>query len=312
MIRLKSLVFAESTKRSYGSLLHTYLSFCEDHQLPALPATDINIGRYIAYLAPSKTPSSIQQYLTVIRLLHLEFNLPHPLQDNHHITSLLKAVKRDKGSGHRYKLTLSCSHMAAMLPYLNLKKVSDAQLWSLLLACFFGMLRISNVTVPQLNNWAPAKSITRSDIDFHPNGCILNMRWTKTLQFRERVLQTALPSLSSELCPTSALLNFITLAGDVPPDAPAWAYIDQSGQLKVPTPASVRSRLHSLISALGLSTSDFNTHSLRRSGASHLLSAGVPLEVIKILGDWKSDSVFRYLKPDCSQRLSIVNKSFSM
>ena len=303
-------MFADSTKRSYRTFLHCYLTFCATFEIPALPATPVNIGRYIAYLSATKSFTSIQQYLSIVRLLHMEFGLPHPFQDNHHVSSLLKAVKRSKGCEPRYKLTLSVDNLLSMLTFLDLSRTPDAQLWSLILACFYGMLRISSVSVPSPQNWAPAKSVTRADLEFHQTGTILNMHWTKTLQYRERVLQTALPLLSSDTCPTTALLRFIALAGPVPNDAPAWAYMDPKGQLCVPTPTGIRSRLKALISLSGLSTSDFNSHSLRRSGASHLLAAQVPLETIKILGDWRSDCVYKYLKPLASQKLNIVNNSF--
>ena len=308
--RLKALVLAENTKKSYSSFLHSYLHFCSVYDLPALPASPTNIGRYVAYLNLSKSPASTAQYLSAIRLLHLECGLPHPFQENHHVSSLLKAVKRDKGCEQSYKMTLTPGDIMAMRCHLDLTKTMGSQLWSLILTCFYGLLRISNVTVPSVANWESNKSITRQDIEFYAHGTILNIRWTKTLQFRERVLQTALPALPNDLCPTTALLKFIELAGPVPAHAPAWAFVDTTGQLRVPTPASVRTRLHSLFAAVGLPTTHFNTHSLRRSGASYLLSAQVPVETIKILGDWKSDSVFRYLKPHPVQRLTMVNNSY--
>ena len=311
VIRLKTLVFATNTRKSYSTALLCYLKFCTEYGLPALPATPTNIGRYIAYLNLSKSPTSTAQYLTVIRLLHLECGLDHPFQDNHHVSSLLKAIKRDKGCEQNYKLTLTTKDLSAILYHLDLGRPLDAQLWSLILACFYGLLRISNVTVPNVSNMDSHKSITRQDIEFHANGIILNIRWSKTLQFRERVLQTALPALENDLCPTRAFLNFIKLAGPVPPNAPAWAFIDPLGQLRVPTSASVRTRLQSVFAAVGMSTKHFNTHSLRRSGASYLLAAKVPLETIKVLGDWKSDSVFKYLKPQPAQRLDMVNNSFT-
>lgn len=226
------------------------------------------------------------------------------------MSSLLKALKRYKGCEPRYKLTLTCDNISAMCSYLDLSRTADAQLWSLILACFFGMLRISNVTVPSSSNWAPVKSITRGDIEFYQNGTILNIHWSKSLQYRERVLQTALPLLRTDLCPTTALLRFIALAGAVPLEAPAWSFVDPTGHLQIPTPSAIRTRLKSLISQSGLSTSDFNSHSLRRSGASHLFAAKVPIEIIKVLGDWKSDCVYKYLKPQAVQKLSLVNQSF--
>lgn len=42
--------------------------------------------------------------------------------------------------------------------------------------------------------------------------------------------------------------------------------------------------------------SSFSSHSLRRGGAQFLRDRGVPRDVIKVLGRWKSDAVDAYFK----------------
>jgi len=64
------------------------------------------------------------------------------------------------------------------------------------------------------------------------------------------------------------------------------------------------SLLKLFLSQVGLNTSDYGTHSFRRGGASFALEAGIPLDTIALLGDWKSDSLFLYLHMPLSQRLS--------
>ena len=61
---------------------------------------------------------------------------------------------------------------------------------------------------------------------------------------------------------------------------------------------------------MGLPASEYNTHSLRRSGASHLFTAGLPLHAIKVIGDWKSDCVFKYLKPTASCKIKMIQDKF--
>ena len=41
-----------------------------------------------------------------------------------------------------------------------------------------------------------------------------------------------------------------------------------------------------------------------RSGATFALESGVPLDVISIMGDWKSDALFLYLHMPFAQRLA--------
>lgn len=62
--------------------------------------------------------------------------------------------------------------------------------------------------------------------------------------------------------------------------------------------------LKEFLSQVGVSPKDYGSHSFRRGGASFALEAGIPLDVISIMGDWKSDAVYLYLQMPVSQRLS--------
>ena len=50
-------------------------------------------------------------------------------------------------------------------------------------------------------------------------------------------------------------------------------------------------KLHDALNASGLPDKEYGTHSFRRGGASYAFQAGIPLELIKILGDWKSNII---------------------
>ena len=39
----------------------------------------------------------------------------------------------------------------------------------------------------------------------------------------------------------------------------------------------------------------YSSHSLRRDGASWAIQCGIPSDIIKLMGDWKSDAYLRYL-----------------
>ena len=51
----------------------------------------------------------------------------------------------------------------------------------------------------------------------------------------------------------------------------------------------------------------FASHSFRRGGASFAFQSGVPVELIKMLGDRKSDAVLLYLTVPLSIRLQSIN-----
>ena len=71
-------------------------------------------------------------------------------------------------------------------------------------------------------------------------------------------------------------------------------------------------RFREVLNVLGLPAKDFASHSFSAGGgggggASFAFRAGLPLELIKILGDWRSDAVLLYLTVPLSIRLESVN-----
>ena len=297
----RSHALAPATKSAYSTQLRTFLRFCKDYALSPLPASPATICRFAAFLGRSRAPSSVRQYLNVIRWLHHEFSLPNPLPSTPHLQDVLLGMKRIRGSSPHFKLPLTPAHLLAIRRLLNLSTPQDALFFAVICTCFFGLLRIGNV----LHTHSPGvpKTVTLADLQFLPAGASLRISASKTIQFHDRLHTAVLPLFPNHpLCPVTALRHFLSLAGPKPHSSPLFC-------LAGPSPldaASFRRRLSSLLSTLRLSPAEFSTHSLRRGGATWLLSAGVPLHLIKILGDWKSDCVLQYLRPSPAQRLQCL------
>ena len=91
-----------------------------------------------------------------------------------------------------------------------------------------------------------------------------------------------LPMLADHpLCPCQAVHRMQDMLGPRPPKAQAFP---MKGAL-------FNKRLRSLTSAL---PGNFSSHSLRRGGATYALAAGVPWEVVKLMGDWASTCYLQY------------------
>ena len=88
----------------------------------------------------------------------------------------------------------------------------------------------------------------------------------------------------------------------------AFAYLHyDSLSMKCFTYCSFINKLRDSFQSLGLSPGLYAGHSFRRGGAIHAFQAGVPVELIKMLGDWKSDSVQLYLTVPLQVRLMTAN-----
>ena len=62
------------------------------------------------------------------------------------------------------------------------------------------------------------------------------------------------------------------------------------------TPEVARNVLKSMLTNLGLNSDLYNMHSLRIGRASDLIKYNYPIEIIKIMGRWKSNVVYKYFR----------------
>ncbi|MES9882073.1 MAG: hypothetical protein ABW185_14455, partial [Sedimenticola sp.] len=107
--------FAASTAKTYHTQLTCYLNFCSEMGIVPVPLAQINLGRYIAFLSRKLCFTSIRQYLNVVRLVHIEAGHQNPLADNWYATSVLKGVRRVKGTATKQKLPITITVLKAIL-----------------------------------------------------------------------------------------------------------------------------------------------------------------------------------------------------
>ncbi|CAH1242212.1 Hypp6501 [Branchiostoma lanceolatum] len=71
------------------------------------------------------------------------------------------------------------------------------------------------------------------------------------------------------------------------------------------TASMLNKELARLVSSAGLPKSYHTLHDLRRGGYMLAFEAGVPRELRKHHGDWRSDAELLYLRPSVEQGLSV-------
>ena len=190
MAKLRLLTFAESTRRTYSTQLGLFLRFCSYLNINPVPISATDLGRYVAFLAPKLCFSSIRQYLNVVRLLHVEYGHPNPLTNNWFLDSVLKGLRRKKGDSTCQKLPITATILNGILQLLNLGNPFDITFWAACLVGFFSFFRKSNLLIPSLNKFDPSRHLCCTDVTFSTSGAILAVRWSKTIQFRQRTLKS--------------------------------------------------------------------------------------------------------------------------
>ena len=302
----RSRAWAESTKRSYMSHRRAYLSFCLTMGYSPVPVTRMTLMRYVVFLARRLAPSSVKKYLNVVRILHLEWGFPDPLKENWVLDTVLKGIARVKGLQVNRKLPISPEILLKLKAKLHLNDIVQANFWAICLVAFFGFFRKANLLPPSNNQFDGGKHLCRKDFSFFSKGLIISIRWAKTIQFAERLLSVPLPLLPGHpLCPVKAVLHAFSLTKGAPPAGPAFV-VKKGGTWSSFPPGKFISLLRTILLTVGLDASKFSGHSFRRGAASWALRNSLPGEIIKILGDWKSDTYQNYLLLDHETKVSSI------
>ena len=169
------------------------------------------------------------------------------------------------------------------------------------LTSFFSFLRISSLVPHSISSFDHMKQLARADVIFAPPppppGAHILIKWSKTLQFRDKIRIIKIPSLgSSILCPVSALKRILTLYPGSP-NSPLFQ-IKCYGRWVPLTDTRLRKCLSKLILSLGWSNKNLTFHSLRRSGATWAFNSNIPLQHIQSHGTWTSEAVWSYITQD--------------
>ena len=123
----------------------------------------------------------------------------------------LRGSKRLLGAAPFRKLPITPKLLLSMARLFNLGNPLHAAMWALFLVAFFSFLRKSNLVVDSPSATSD-KLPRRCDFVLAPEGAFLQIRATKTIQFKQRILSIPLPFIpNSPLCPVSALINHFRL-----------------------------------------------------------------------------------------------------
>ena len=167
-----------------------------------------------------------------------------------------------------------------------------------------------------LNKFDPSRHLCCTDVIFSTSGAILAVRWSKTIQFRQRTLEVPLLHMrGSPFCPSSALLLVTSSLPPAKGPRPLFCYQSSSGLRPLTHPEFVGA-LRKYIDRLCIDSNSYSTHSLRRGGgASFALQYGLPAELIMLQGDWASNAYEKYLDPSLNLRKRVaetMGKAFNI
>ena len=295
----RSRAKADNTRAAYRSAVRAWCAWCDQHGVPALPASPRDIAAFLAAGRDrGQAGNTLKLRAAAIRFLHRAAGLPSPT-DTAEVSETMAGIRRDAPNPQKKRAaTLAVlRELLAPIPD-DVRGLRDR---ALLLVGFAGALRRSELA-----------AILLGDLDRTDQGYELTLKRSKGSQ-TDAVL-VPLPYGRTELCPVRALARWLDAAAitegpvfrriwlppQAAPDAPP------AGQPVPPlpaigteplTPRSIARIVQARAAAAGFSAREFGGHSLKRGALSTGMQAGAHAAQLRRLGRHKSfDVLGEYLE----------------
>ena len=290
--RLLEASCSTHTRKAYQAALKCLESFRLESKRPAVwPAPVEHVRAFIAYLANKHTsPSTASTYLAGIAFFHKFHNWPDPTKE-FQVTSMLKGFRKlHSRPDQRVPLTLSMlQDIISKLPVICQNAYESSLFKAAFLTCFFGLLRVSELTAPTKTGTSP---LLRCHLSFAQNLAIsLLITRSKTDQFRKGHLIKLQPNNIPNLCPCLALHDFCKNYRN-PIEGPLFLHTDSTPL----TAFQFSALLKKCASAAKLNTKHLSSHSFRIGACSFAAALGLQVSDIKKLGRWSSRAFTSYIR----------------
>ena len=289
--------FRPKTRQAYTKMFKVFLAFCI---YMGVASVEIDVNVILSFceclVANNCTASMVSNYLSAIKANFVLYNMSFSLLDHPRMRYFQKSIRI-----HR-PLTLTPHNIIDLSMLEKISRACDDISFSqvfraIFLIGFFGFFRLSNLAPHSILTFDPSRHLTGHDLFFTKKLVKVLIKWSTTLQDRDRVQVVSLPKIANRIiCPYRALKALTKL----------YPMTDSESvfQIKMPsgwqplTDTRVRKVLKSINMTLGLNPHFFTYHSFQRSGATFAHNAHVPIQQIKRHGTWSSECVWRYIQSD--------------
>jgi site-specific recombinase XerD len=194
---------APATLRAYRTDFEAFIRFCEQHNLPYLPATPTTVALYITDRAGYLRSATITRRLTSITKAHQAAGFEESPSSSHHfvVSETLKGIRRSIGTALEGKaplLTSDIRRIVASCPE-TLLGLRDRVL---ILVGFAGAFRRSELA-----------AIDFTHLSFTKDGRVIDLRRSKTDQ-EGSGRKVGIPfGKEGETCPVRALRRWLAASG---------------------------------------------------------------------------------------------------
>lgn len=264
---------ADSTLKSYESDWRLFVSYCDDHQVTALPATPETVANFMSEQAEQGIKAAtLNRRIAAIRHYHKSQYLPSPT-DNEGVKAVLSGLRRVHGTAQQKKAALTVDKIYQVLAHIDNKTLSGKRDKALILMGFAGAFRRSELA-----------ALTIADVEWVDAGARITIRKSKTDQAGEGQV-IAIPN--GKLRVIDSLREYLSEAGIT--EGALFRTINKSGKVGAGiSDKQVYRTVKHYTGMAGLDITEFGAHSLRAGFITSAAESGANLFKIMDVSRHKS------------------------
>ena len=247
---------------------------------------------FATFLARTLQPSSIKVYLSGIRALHIEQGFPDPLVDCLRLQRVIRGIKRCQGTPSATRLPITDDLMLFIWQSLDPGLPDHMMFWAACSLGYFGFLRASEFTVPNLSSFSPSLHLSAQDIavgsSSAPSSMRIRIKGSKTDPFRKGCfIHIGLGKYP--LCAVYAMMTYLAARED----APGPLFLFANGQPLTRT--RLMNWLRQIMTSARIS-GNFSSHSFQIGAATVAARRGILDHLIQTMGRWSSNAYQLYIR----------------
>ena len=318
--KFRAMAWAPNTVKSLNSRQTAYLQFCEHYNSTPIPASPQDLALFATWLIVTeriKSASSIKQYLSAVRTLHRanDSDCATP-KSSHLLDTTVTGIARLLAKPTKQMAPITPAILQHITSYPAVSLDSTAVMpWAIITiikqlykVLFFSMARISSFVPNSRGDFDARRQLTWRRVIIHPDGAVLKLPLTKTIQTAGRIQEIALAKTpQSSFCPVEAINLVASIRGECPADEPVFSIPSQLGWVPL-TRYNIDVVLSAQLRHAGIDSSLFSFHSFRRGGIQFALRLEPRLHLIRLQSDHSSQAFEAYTALPAETRFNLTQK----
>ena len=162
--------FRPGTTTNHRTQFMSYIAFCQHYDLQDLNPAPETIAMYATYLSQRlKSPRSVANYISGVRLLHKYAGAPAPALESFELTLTMRAIKLTLRHSPQRKLPFTPAMLSKVCAVCDsMSNPLGKTLKVAILLGYFGMLRRSNLAPRNPSKFDPTRNTCRGDVLLAP------------------------------------------------------------------------------------------------------------------------------------------------